>query len=51
LIGTDKTIHHEEGTDISAINEGYISITPLRYDLTDNTLLKKIESWDWEGIA
>ena len=51
LIGTDKTTHHEEGTDISAINEGYISITPLRYDLTDNTLLKKIESWDWEGIA
>ncbi|MBU6392859.1 MAG: 5'/3'-nucleotidase SurE [Planctomycetes bacterium] len=51
LIGTDKTAHHEEGTDISAINEGYISITPLRYDLTDNALLKKIESWNWEGIA
>ena len=48
LMGTNKSIHHEEGTDISAVNEGYISITPLRYDLTDHTLYKKIEGWDWE---
>jgi 5'-nucleotidase len=47
LIGTDKLIHHEEGTDLSAVNEGYISITPLRYDLTDYNLQKKIEGWDW----
>ncbi|HHT9129002.1 MAG TPA: 5'/3'-nucleotidase SurE, partial [Candidatus Wujingus californicus] len=47
LMGTDKSIHREEGTDISAVNEGYISITPLRYDLTDQSLYKKIEGWDW----
>ncbi|GAB62417.1 MAG: 5'/3'-nucleotidase SurE [Candidatus Jettenia sp.] len=47
LIGTNKSIHHEEGTDISAVNEGYISVTPLRYDLTDQYLYKKIEDWDW----
>lgn len=51
LIGTDKTLHHEEGTDISALNEGYISITPLRYDLTDHCLYKKIEAWDWDGLS
>ena len=50
LIGTNKSIHHEEGTDISAVNEGYISITPLRYDLTDDHLQKKIEEWNWKGI-
>lgn len=50
LIGTDKSTHHEEGTDISAVNEGYISITPLRYDLTDHSLYKKIEGWDWGSM-
>lgn len=51
LIGTDKTIHREEDTDINAVNEGYISITPLRYDLTDYTMQKKIVEWDWKGIV
>ncbi|CAG0943230.1 5'-nucleotidase [Candidatus Brocadiaceae bacterium] len=51
LIGTNKSVHHEEGTDISAVNEGYISITPLRYDLTDYHLHKNIEEWDWKGIV
>ncbi len=50
LMGTDKLIHHEEGTDLSAVNEGYISITPLRYDLTDHAMYKKIEGWDWKHI-
>lgn len=51
LIGTNKSVHREEGTDINAINEGYISITPLRYDLTDDHFHKKIEGWDWKGIV
>lgn len=51
LIGTNKTLHREEDTDIHAVNEGYISITPLRYDLTDYTMQKKIEEWHWKGIV
>jgi len=35
------------GTDMHALKEGYISITPLRYDLTDYTFLKEVESWGW----
>lgn len=51
LLGTDKTRHREEDTDIHAINEGYISITPLRYDLTDYAMQKKIVDWNWKGIV
>jgi 5'-nucleotidase len=51
LIGTDKTLHREKDTDIHAVNEGYISITPLRYDLTDYTMQQRIVEWDWNGIA
>jgi len=50
LMGTNKSIHREEGTDLTAVNEGYISITPLRYDLTDHALYKKIEEWDWSDL-
>ncbi len=50
LMGTNKSIHREEGTDLTAVNEGYISITPLRYDLTDHGLYKKIEEWDWSDL-
>jgi 5'-nucleotidase len=35
------------GTDMHALKDGYISITPLKYDLTDNTFLAEVESWEW----
>jgi 5'-nucleotidase len=33
----------EEGTDRWAVEQGYVSITPLRLDLTNRELLKKME--------
>jgi 5'/3'-nucleotidase len=33
----------EEGTDRWAVEQGYVSITPLRLDLTNNELLKKLQ--------
>jgi len=38
----------EEGTDRWAVEQGYVSMTPLRLDLTDDELLRqarKVESW------
>jgi len=38
----------EEGTDRRALERGYVSMTPLRLDLTDEAQLAKlreIESW------
>lgn len=37
----------DEGTDIGAVEEGYVSITPLQLDLTDRRRLKQLASWDW----
>ena len=34
----------EEGTDRWAVENGYVSITPLRLDLTDETALQKIKN-------
>jgi 5'-nucleotidase len=33
----------EEGTDRWAVENGFASITPLRLDLTDEKMLKKLE--------
>ncbi len=38
--------HLEEGTDVAAIEEGYVSVTPIHMDLTDHKLLDTLRSWD-----
>ncbi len=43
-IGTgNPTSSGGEGTDVWAVKNGFISLTPLRYDLTDDETIKKIE--------
>jgi len=34
-----------EGTDFHAISEGYVSVTPLKIDLTDHEALEKVSHW------
>jgi len=34
----------EDGTDYGAIKQGFISVTPLRMDMTDTTRLERIKS-------
>jgi 5'-nucleotidase len=43
--GLEPVWQHEEGTDFQAVEEGYISITPLSLDLTDYKTLVEMESW------
>lgn len=38
----------DDETDIYAINQKYISITPINIDLTDHELIKKMKQWDLE---
>jgi len=35
---------HESETDAAAIDEGYISVTPLKYDLTDHTRIDRLKA-------
>ncbi len=35
----------EDGTDSAALREGYISVTPIHYDMTAFGSLEKIEGW------
>lgn len=41
----------ESGTDISAVAEGRISVTPVHYDLTDRSGVTVIEGWGLSSLA
>ena len=34
-------------TDFGAINDGYVSITPLKMDMTAYEEIKRLKTWDW----
>jgi 5'-nucleotidase len=36
-----------EGTDYNAVELGYVSVTPIRSDMTDHQALTAIESWNY----
>ena len=36
----------DSGTDIGALAEGYVSVTPLSLDLTDHAALDELREWD-----
>jgi 5'-nucleotidase len=41
----------EGGTDFEAIDEGFVSVTPMRADLTDYPALGQMKDWETELIA
>lgn len=50
-IGGEEELTEEcqPGTDYTAIKEGYISITPIRLDLTDYEALKVLDAQNFIG--
>jgi hypothetical protein len=38
----------ERGTDVGALAEGFVSVTPLQLDLTAYRALTDINTWKWE---
>ncbi|MGQ9457712.1 MAG: 5'/3'-nucleotidase SurE, partial [Anaerolineae bacterium] len=43
--GSPPTGIVEEGTDIGALAERYISVTPINMDMTDERLLEVLPTW------
>lgn len=35
-------------TDVTALAEGYITVTPLQFDLTDRARLGRMRDWEWK---
>ena len=35
-------------TDVTALAEGYITVTPLQFDLTNHARMEPMKSWEWK---
>jgi 5'-nucleotidase len=42
---------NEAGTDIGALAEGFVSVTPIHLDMTAYHLMQSIQAWGWDGSA
>ncbi|HBY07561.1 MAG TPA: 5'/3'-nucleotidase SurE [Chloroflexi bacterium] len=47
--GDSPTGISEQGTDIGALAEGYVSITPLQLDMTAYLAQQVLHNWKWEN--
>jgi 5'-nucleotidase len=41
----------EHGTDVGALAEGFISVTPLQLDLTAYHVLANLNNWHWDEAS
>ena len=46
MAGTPVQGHNAADTDVAAIEQGLISVTPIHFDLTDYTLLDELRNWN-----
>lgn len=49
--GEMPTGQADEGTDVKAVADGYVSITPIHLDLTNHRLIQELESWNLSAGA
>jgi broad specificity polyphosphatase/5'/3'-nucleotidase SurE len=38
---------HDLESDYAAMKEGYVAITPLRFDMTDHGRLEEVQAMNW----
>jgi 5'-nucleotidase len=50
IYGADPGFHDEPGTDLAAVAEGRIAVTPIHFDLTDRPGLEALRSFDLHGL-
>lgn len=46
--GAEPEGHLEDGTDVSAVANGFISVTPIHLDLTSHRLIDEVKGWGVE---
>ena len=46
IYGDSPDYHHEDGTDLAAIAEGRVAVTPLHFDLTDRPGIETLQAYD-----
>jgi len=50
IYGDAPEYEDEEGTDLSAVAHGYIAVTPLHFDLTDEPGIETLQAYDLDRL-
>jgi len=50
IYGEEPGYHHEDGTDFAAVAAGYIAVTPLHFDLTDQAGIEELTGFDLDRL-
>ncbi|HEX5763337.1 MAG TPA: 5'/3'-nucleotidase SurE [Solirubrobacterales bacterium] len=50
IYGFEPSFEDEEGTDLSAVARGRVSVTPIHFDLTDHGGLERLRDWGFEEM-
>ncbi len=51
IYGFEPSHEDEEGTDLSAVADGKVAITPIHFNLTDHEALERVAAWDLDRLA
>jgi 5'/3'-nucleotidase len=51
IYGDDPSYHDEEGTDFAAVAGGYVSVTPLHFDLTATASVEELAAFDLDRLV
>ncbi len=51
LTGTFVNLDDGDNTDLDAIEQGFVSITPLQHDMTAHDALQELGDWEWDADA
>ncbi len=49
LAGEMELLDDRGGTDVEAVRDGYVSVTPIGLDLTHHALMDEVERWGFSG--
>jgi 5'-nucleotidase len=50
IYGYEPGHHEEDGTDFAAVGGGYIAVTPLHFDLTDQAGIEALSGFDLDAL-
>jgi 5'-nucleotidase len=50
IYGWEPGYEQTEGTDLVAVSQGRVSVTPIHFDLTDHGGLQRLQGWGFESM-
>jgi 5'-nucleotidase len=50
IYGMEPGYEHQDGTDLTAVHDGYIAVTPIHFDLTDVSGIETLSAVDLDRL-